>query len=539
MEKTTAPAKKTSKQKPTLWLIGILVILTFVIIGIRLLVTGASSLSGGDEVWQLEVLVSTTEKNRLNIHPPVDTLYIRKIQQNISHPGFKVNSLKKDKGRTIIQGISRKKGKKEIKIEFLLHARQTPFRLLTTAKTELTTQQREQFLADDDNLQTGSAAVQKKVKTFLQGNPPTGELVKKIFSFVRSLPGSIGKDILRVPQVLSRNKATRLDKGLVMVSLCRAAGIPARLVSGIILKDSLRTRTHYWVQVYQDNQWTRYDPHFGYEKTLPKNYLPFHVNGKAIVESLDGKPFQVEIQIDQAPDYTHLIRAPSTNITTVLDFTRLPLNVRNEIALLLLLPLGILITALFRHLVGIHSYGVFTPTLLALAVVYTNLVTSLIIFLVISTLAIGGRSLFPTTLSRTPRLAIIFTLIAIIMALAVSVLSYFDINQEGKIILLPIIILTTLVDNLYRTIEDRGIKIAMRRMAWTIIITLFCLPVIQFETLGHVLLQYPEIHLSTLALFLWISAYKGKTLINLPVLKLLAEPESGKPGRKRSSEDEG
>ena len=140
-------------------------------------------------------------------------------------------------------------------------------------------------------------------------------------------------------------------------------------------------------------------------------------------------------------------------------------------------------------------------------------------------LAIGGRSFFPTTLTRIPRLSIIFTLIAVILTLSVSVLNYFDIEQEGKIILLPIIILTSLVDRFYNTIEDMGLKIALRRMVWTIIIALLCLPVIQFETLGHLILEYPEIHFSTLAIFLTISLYKGKHLINLPVLKILAEPK--------------
>ena len=52
-------------------------------------------------------------------------------------------------------------------------------------------------------------------------------------------------------------------------------------------------------------------------------------------------------------------------------------------------------------------------------------------------------------------------------------------------------------------------KTAVIRMLWTIVIALLCLPIIQFETLGHLILQFPEIHLITLALFLLISLYKG------------------------------
>ena len=68
-------------------------------------------------------------------------------------------------------------------------------------------------------------------------------------------------------------------------------------------------------------------------------------------------------------------------------------------------------------------------------------------------------------------------------------------------------------------------EIAMGRLLWTIIIMLLCLPVVQFEELGHLLLKYPEIHLMTLASFLVISIYKGKQLIDIPIIRLLAEPK--------------
>ena len=101
-------------------------------------------------------------------------------------------------------------------------------------------------------------------------------------------------------------------------------------------------------------------------------------------------------------------------------------------------------------------------------------------------------------------------------------------TKEEKIILLPIIILTSLVDRFYNTIEDNGMKTAVIRMVWTVVIALLCLPIIQFETLGHLILQFPEIHLITLALFLLISLYKGKHFINLPIIKSLSEPEISK-----------
>jgi len=524
----TDKSDTTPPKKPIWWLITILVILSTLGISSRLLFLGSETLAGGDRLWRLAINVSTiatADKTSIKIHPPFDTTHIRTIQQNLTYPGYKVRKAKVDqKSRRNIHIIAMDEGGSNISAEYFLHFGQTPF-ILATNNTELTTTTRESFLLDDTTLQFKSYTVKETLNKLLVREPNQKLIVDEIYSFLKSFPIFLGKDASNVPRVLTQKKATIYDRSIAMVALCRAAGIPARLISGMILKDEIDPQPHYWVEVYQDNLWSSYDVHFGYKKTVPTNYLPMRRNGKNIVEIVDGNFNQIEYDLEQEFNHPSMRQKQKEQLTSIFDLTRLPLDIRNELAILLLLPLGALITALFRHLVGVHSYGVFTPTLLALAIVYANIVTTLVIFLVVISLAIGGRSFFPTTLTRIPRLSIIFTLIAVILTLSVSVLNYFNIEQEGKIILLPIIILTSLVDRFYTTIENNGLKIALRRMVWTIFIAFLCLPVIQFELLGHLILQYPEIHFLTLALFLLISLYKGKHLINLPLLKMLAEPK--------------
>jgi len=524
----TGTSDTTTLKKPIWWLIAILVLLSILGISSRLLLSGAETLAGGDRLWRLAVNVSTVASagnTSINIHPPFDTPHIRSIQRNLTYPNYKVRKpAANKKPRRSIHVTAINNGASNVSAEYFLHLSQTPF-ILAANNTELTTAKRESFLLDDTTLQFKSYTVKEVVKKLLQKQPNQELIVDEIYSFLKSFPIYLGKDAANVPRILTQKKATIYDRSLAMVALSRAVGIPARLVSGIILKDEIEPQPHYWVEVYQENLWSAYDVHFGYKQTVPINYLPMRRNAKDIVEIVNGDFNQIEYDLEQEFNHPSMRQKEKEQWSSIFDLTRLSLDIRNELAILLLLPLGALITALFRHLVGVHSYGVFTPTLLALAIVYANFITTLTVFIVVISLAIGGRSFFPTTLTRIPRLSIIFTLIAVILTLSVSVLNYFDIEQEGKIILLPIIILTSLVDRFYNTIEDMGLKIALRRMVWTIIIALLCLPVIQFETLGHLILEYPEIHFSTLAIFLTISLYKGKHLINLPVLKILAEPK--------------
>ena len=528
--------EKASKRHLT-WLVGILLALAFIGVSSRLIFFGQAHLAGGDHLWRLSVesiIQSQAQATTVNIHPPIESSRIHVIQRNMQHPGFRIRNWSDEKEeRRSIRAFANAAGRYTISTEFVIHqmAVQTP--PLPRTKVPLSNTQREVYLQDNDRLQLGHPRITEILKELSTQQPEREQLVEEIVNYLQLFGVSYGKDELSVPATLEKRKATTLDRALAMVALCRAAGIPARIVTGIILKDDIEPRPHYWVEAYQDKRWLAYDIQAGYRQAVPANYLPMRRNGSDIMQVLNGELLQIEYDLEREFDHPYLREITTRNYFNILDLSRLPLDARNELALLLLLPLGALITALCRHLVGLHSYGVFTPTLLALAMIYTDIMTTTVIFIVVCSLAIGGRSLFPESITRIPRLAIIFTLVALIMTLSTSVMDYFDLGQGGKVVLLPIIILTSMVDRLYRTIEDRGMKIAMRRLAWTIMITLLCLPVIQFVALGHFLVQYPELHFITLALFVLISLYKGKTLINLPFIRILAEPDT--PSKKRNA----
>lgn len=532
MSTQTGENKDThSKQQINQLVIG-LIVLASMAIGSRLLLIGPSQLATGDRLWRLTIDVTaqtSAQATAVQIHPPLETGRLRIIQRNLQHPGFRIRNWGDDKlERRSILAFATGNGQHSITAKFFIHHQAGPTLPTEIKAILLTNTQREKYLQDTSSLQLTHPLVTQTLQNLNQQQSDRNQLVNDIFNYLQLFTTSYKKDELNVPTTLAAKKATTLDRALTMVALCRAAGFPARVVTGLILKEDIDPRPYYWVGVYQNEKWLNYDIPSGYRETVPVNYLPLRRDGADIVQVLNGELSSVDYDLEREFDHPYLHQHKSKSIFDIFDLSRLPLDARNELAILLLLPLGALITAMCRHLVGLHSYGVFTPTLLALAMVYTDVLTTMLIFIVVSALAIGGRSLFPTSITRVPRLAIIFTLVAMILTFSASVMDYYELGQGGRIVLLPIIILTSLVDRLYRTIEDKGLTIAMHRLAWTVLISLLCLPVVQFESLGHVLLQYPEIHLMTLSLFLLISLYKGKQLINLPFVKWLAEPESKK-----------
>lgn len=333
------------------------------------------------------------------------------------------------------------------------------------------------------------------------------------------------QETLTVPEILQSHKADQKGRVLTMVALCRAAGLPARVITGISLVEEENVELKYWLEVMLKKKWQGFDPNYGYESQVPNEFLALRNNDFDTIEMVQGELKDIEISVYQELYHPFLDRHKNKNLLTILDLRGLPQDLKNEIGILLLLPIGILITAFFRHLVGVNSYGVFTPTILALSLVYTEPYTTSIIFIITCLVAIIGRAFFPKTMLQTPRLAIIFTLIALIISFSVSLLDYIDINNQSAVILLPIIILTNLVDRIFKTQATEGFKISIIRLIWTIIIALLCLPILQMERLANWILMYPEIHLISLAFFLVLSNYNDKKLSQFPLFKILAEPQ--------------
>ena len=127
-------------------------------------------------------------------------------------------------------------------------------------------------------------------------------------------------------------------------------------------------------------------------------------------------------------------------------------------------------------------------------------------------------------LQRTPRLAIVFTLVAMSMSIVVSGISYFDPAVDNTVTLLPLVILTMLVDRIYTVYDERGLHTATVRLAWTVIAAMISLSVLLQTHWGTWLVSYPEMHAITLAIIILIGLYHGPKLKDLPSFAWLKEP---------------
>ena len=208
----------------------------------------------------------------------------------------------------------------------------------------------------------------------------------------------------------------------------------------------------------------------------------------------------------------------------VFDLTRLPIASQTALIMLLMLPVGALITTLVRNVVGGRTFGVFSPTLLALALVYTDWRTATVIFVIVVIFGIGGRSLLPgLKLMQVPRLSVVFTLVAVVMALTLSFLDFIHFNPSGLVVLLPLVVLTNIIDRAYTVADESGVRNALLRLGWTIAVASVCVLIFRWQRPGQLLLAYPELHLITLALIIGLGLYGWRKLTDFPVFHFLVE----------------
>jgi hypothetical protein len=278
---------------------------------------------------------------------------------------------------------------------------------------------------------------------------------------------------------------------------------------GLQIKQSPDIKPHVWAEALIDNRWEPFDPENGFTRELPHNYVAVRHDSSAIVHTDEVADLQATFSATLIhPEEPQ--RAGGRRFSDVLDLTRLPAEMREAFEIILLMPLGALVTALFRTVIGLRTFGTFTPTLIALAFVFNDWKTGLVVFAVVMVLGLTTRKMLDKLkLLLVPRLSVILTLVALCMVFSVSVLDFYEYTPSAQAVLLPMVILTMTVERFFLVSEEDSPRFALQLLATTLFVAACCYLVLRWQTLGGGLLVYPEVHLITIAVFILLGRYTG------------------------------
>jgi len=472
--------------------------------------------------WRIDLAVevpAVRSKQVIRMSPPYETRHVRLVGQNFVHPQSRIKRFRKSRedSREVI-AVTKRDGRLYFRGEFYIEF----FPVGTDAPSvhrPLAVERRTQYQDIDSSIVLTEPPLSGILNSIERKGDGFGVRATGAFEHVRKRIRVDPTGAKRSPvDVLRYEIATFQDQCRALVLLLRALGIPARMLSGIVLEEGAKKQElHYWVEGYDGSQWMPFDPRGGFRGNLPSNYLPFRKDGGDMV-TLDGEPILFD-----ASAFRPLSRPFSKSIgkkrpLDILNLTRLPYSVRASLWILLLLPFGALITIVTNNIFGIRTFGTFTPTLVGLSAVYTDWLTAGVIFTVVAIIGFSGRSMLPgLRLNRKPRLGLVFTLVALSMAGSVSLMHFFNHFTEGYVVLLPIVVLTSFIDKAYKLADKLGSRTALIRTLWTLVIAFLCFLVFRLENLGQWVLRYPEIHFLSMAAIIASQLFSEKTRANGPV----------------------
>ena len=192
----------------------------------------------------------------------------------------------------------------------------------------------------------------------------------------------------------------------------------------------------------------------------------------------------------------------------------------NTIALLLLLPLIATVVAFMKQVVGITTFGIYTPSIITLSFFIIGIYAGLITLAVAITVGALVRPILKKLrMLFIPKMAIVITLVSLSLLFVLIIsnaIGLFD-SEFLSIAIFPMLILSTLVEKFVSAKSEKGLSSAAVLMTETVIVAIIAYFIaggeinlglfsLHFEFIRNLILTYPE----TILLLLGINVALGK-----------------------------
>jgi len=472
----------------------------------------------GTRGWRLtyDISFSFTKGDKIQIAIPDSTPNSRLWRETFSHEGILVDLLRnkrtRGRGASAVSMPGHERGR--FFAQFDIHLRPDPQSKLPAAEEKISANDRAYYLRNEKEIQTASPGLSNILKQLSNQKITKTELLNHIFDYcAENITKGQKGTFSDATNTLEHNVGSTLGRARAMAALCRASKIPARLVAGFILENNQQAQVHYWVEVFAQKNWQAYDPENGYSVQLPITFLPVSRDSIDIVRGIKAPGYQSRFSIRRLLPPPSLSSSQERRLWSIFDLTGLPPSMQEIVSMILLLPLAALITTIFRNIIGIQTIGTFTPGLIALSFIHADWRTGTIVFVIVLCVGILARIILnKLQLLMVARLSIILTLAVLCMVLAVAVLDYLSLTPSASAVVLPIVILTMMIERFNIIAEEDGLPNALKIFATTIFVAASCFLVMKVDWFGRTALIFPEVHLLNIAILILIGRYSGYRL---------------------------
>jgi hypothetical protein len=307
-------------------------------------------------------------------------------------------------------------------------------------------------------------------------------------------------------------------KSRLLVALCRNRGVPARLVTGLVLAGGDGQSAHSWVEAWVRDQWLPMCPVFHHFGRLPRTYLVFGFDDLVLVRARNvrdlGHSFTIQRLSPETAEPAEL--AGLAWLFNMLSFHSLPPPEQRLVEFLLLLPIAALIVCIFRNLIGIGSFGTFAPALLGLAFRDVGSLPGFVVIVVVVLLGWGMRRLLDRYhLLQVPRSAFLLSLVVAMLVACVLLANHAHLPTTRYISLVPLVILTGMIERFWTLEAEDGAGVSFRTLLATLLIAASIGLFLSLHAVARHMFRYPETLGLVMAAQLLIGRYTGYRLLEL------------------------
>lgn len=310
-------------------------------------------------------------------------------------------------------------------------------------------------------------------------------------------------------------------KSRLFVALARLNNIPARLVGGIILNQGRKKTSHQWVELYINGHWIPFGPTNGHFATLPENYLQLYRTDQFLFRHTADINFDYLFNIDKrlvAPSHFDIEINPQQTESDI-NITRLLLHMGLEpetVGLFLLFPLCTLMITFLRNIIGMKTFGIFMPMLVAAACVFTGFLKGISAFIVILLFSYFSHVLLDKKrLLKIPRLAAIITLNTVFFIVGLSIIGTTNRLEFGMLSLFPVVIISFIAEKIHNLSSDDNWFELLKVSLGTLVSIWLCYSILGSFLLEGLFAFYPEFYLLVLAAQIYIGQWTGLRITEL------------------------
>lgn len=314
--------------------------------------------------------------------------------------------------------------------------------------------------------------------------------------------------------------STPLERAHTAQTLLSGAQIPSRIVHGLQLVEQQHgAKVEPWLEVHNGDRWLLFDPITG-DQHRPEDFLVWWYGDDPLLAATGVRGERVELSVKRnVVDSIEVAeRRAELHASNAYRFAlfELPLQAQASYGVLLLVPIGGFVMAFLRNVIGVPTFGTFTPVLIALAFRETQLLNGLILFTLVVILGLTVRFYFERLgLLLVPRLAAVLCVVVLLLVAIGVVSNELDIETGLSVALFPMVILTMVIERMSIVWEERGPAEAIVEGCGSLAVASAAYLVMSVHEIQHLVFVFPELLLVVLAASLLLGRYKGYRLSEL------------------------